>query len=467
MSLRDQLLTADTPAEIADVLDEYVGTNIVRSSTDASGATVLVGVDGETTPFSFAHGQTFAVLGDSISEQNYTGDDFSEKGYAVWASILSNGGLAFDNSLNFGVSGDKAADALLRVGDVIAARPAFCAVLIGTNDIGSGAGDAITTYASMIASIEAIYDALIRAGICVIAIPILPKSDAAQSATKQAQLNRVNTWIRRYCFSSTDKIILADPFESLVDYTLTTGVPIGGHAGGTTAMTTDGVHPSKRGAWLIGKAIVDALGSRISSIRLLQHSTNDTYDATHNPTGNLLANGLFTGTTGTDGQGASGDFGTGWTAASTLATGTIVGSKVNKTLSNGQTIPQQRIVCAAPGGATGEILSLTSALVTTGFTAGVDTVYGEIEVTVSGITANSLISIEFAVGDGTKTVNALLKSTNGFLPNVEWSGLLRTPEFVITSGATSMFARPRVYIDGTVSSAGVTVDFGRAAIRKV
>ena len=441
-------------------------TNLARSRTNDSGATVLE-AGGQTVPFSYTYGQTFAVLGDSISEQNYTGDDFSEKGYAIWASILSNGGLVFKQSLNFGVSGDKAAETLLRVDDVIAAAPSFCAVLIGTNDIGTGAGGAVTPYASMIASIEAIYDALLGAGICVIAIPILPKSDAAQSTTKQAQLNRVNTWIRRYCFNSTDKIILADPFESLVDYTLTTGVPIGGHANGTTAMTTDGVHPTKRGAWLIGKTIIDALGSRISPIKLIQYNTNDIYDATNNPTGNLLANGLFTGTTGTDGQGASGDFGTGWTAASTVATGTMVGSKVNKTLANGQTIPQQQIVYAAPAGASLETFGLTSATITTGFTAGVDTIYGDIEVSVSGITADSFISIEYAIGDGTATVNSSLKSTNGFLPNVEWSGVLRTPEFVITAGATALFGRLRVYIDGTVASAGVTVTAGRASIRKV
>lgn len=45
MSLRDQLLTADTPAEIADVIDQYVRNEIVRIQTDASGNTVLVGAD--------------------------------------------------------------------------------------------------------------------------------------------------------------------------------------------------------------------------------------------------------------------------------------------------------------------------------------------------------------------------------------------------------------------------------------
>ncbi len=65
MSLRDQLLAADTHAEIAAVLDEYVGTNIASFSTDANGNTVLVGggnefvlIDGE---FGSASGTAFSV----------------------------------------------------------------------------------------------------------------------------------------------------------------------------------------------------------------------------------------------------------------------------------------------------------------------------------------------------------------------------------------------------------------------
>jgi hypothetical protein len=47
MSLRDQLLTADTPAEIADVIDQYVRNELVRTQTNATtGATELLGPDG-------------------------------------------------------------------------------------------------------------------------------------------------------------------------------------------------------------------------------------------------------------------------------------------------------------------------------------------------------------------------------------------------------------------------------------
>lgn len=67
MSLRDQLLTADTPAEIADVLDEYVWENLVSTQTDAAGATVLVGAGCQ--PF-----RPKAAIGSSVATRIPSGE---------------------------------------------------------------------------------------------------------------------------------------------------------------------------------------------------------------------------------------------------------------------------------------------------------------------------------------------------------------------------------------------------------
>jgi len=439
--------------------------NLAQLTTTPSGGVAIVGsVETKINP----GGQTLAVLGDSISNQNIATDDFSENGFAVWASVLSNGGLVFSPSLNFGVSGDTTTQMLARISSVVAAAPSYCTVLGGTNDLGTGAGDATVSYATITGNLQTIYTTLLNAGICVIAIPILPKAGLNLSTTKTALLNRVNEWIRRYCMSSTSNIVLADPFESLVDYTKTTGEPIGGYAGGVTSVTVDGTHPNKRGGYLFGKTIVDALGSRIAPMRTIMQSPADAYDATYNPTGNLLANGMFSGTAGTNSTGSSGSVGGSWTASRAGGTtGTIVASKTSKTLSNGQTVPQQTLVVTAPAGSSIETLGLTSASITTGFTAGVDTIYGELEVGVSGITADSVIGVEYTIGDGTNTIVCLAKQTNTYMANQSWSGVLRTPEFLIAAAATSLYARFRIYIDGTVSSAGATVQLGRATVRKV
>jgi hypothetical protein len=355
---------------------------------------------------------------------------------------------------------------LARVSDVISAAPTFCVVHAGTNDVGTGAGDPTTSYATTIANLEAIYTALLGAGICVIAVPIIPKTTASFATQKTKQINRINLWIKQYCRTSKRDIVLADPFESIVDYALTTGEPIGGYAAGATAMTADGIHPSKRGAYMMGKVIVDALGGRVTPLERLPVSPSDAYDATWNPTGNLLANGAFIGTGGTAGTGASGDIAASWTCARTGGTtGTIVASKTTKTLATGQTVPRQRLVCTGPAGSTPETLRLYQQ-VFTGFTAEVDVVYGECEVEVSGVTADSVIGVEMRCAEATVVRYCLKKADNNFLPNVSWSGLLRTPAAVVSAGATALTFEVRVYIDGTIASAGVTVDVGRAAIRK-
>src|SRR5574340_1762679 len=52
MSLRDQLLTADTVSEIAAVLDDYIGANPVNFAKDSSGnVTGLVGAGGGIAGF--------------------------------------------------------------------------------------------------------------------------------------------------------------------------------------------------------------------------------------------------------------------------------------------------------------------------------------------------------------------------------------------------------------------------------
>ena len=68
MSLRDELLLADTDAERAAVLDEYVGTNIARTSTDANGNTVLVGADAEQIGIT-PRGNSIAIIGNSVATQ--------------------------------------------------------------------------------------------------------------------------------------------------------------------------------------------------------------------------------------------------------------------------------------------------------------------------------------------------------------------------------------------------------------
>jgi hypothetical protein len=53
------------------------------------------------------------------------------------------------------------------------------------------------------------------------------------------------------------------------------------------------------------------------------------------------------------------------------------------------------------------------------------------------------------------------------MPDSTWSGTMRSPAFVIKAGTTAITVSMHAQIDGTVASAGVTVNFSRMALRKV
>src|SRR5690349_12555605 len=95
-----------------------------------------------------------------VSDNTSSITQFAANGYMTWARFLSGQRFYFDDTLNFGVSGDKISQANARVPSIIASGVSRCVVLIGTNDI------AVTTFANMIADWrENIILPLQRAGI--------------------------------------------------------------------------------------------------------------------------------------------------------------------------------------------------------------------------------------------------------------------------------------------------------------
>jgi hypothetical protein len=279
-----------------------------------------------------------------------------------------------------------------------------------------------------------------------------------------AQLMQIYQWQVNYA-KTTPGVFLADPTVNLVDFSLTNGDPIGGISAAVTAYTVDGLHPSQRGAFWIGKAIADAVSAYIPDYALAR-TVGDLYDATNNPLGNLASNPFMTGTAGTAGTGASGSVATGYTAARSIgSTGAVVASKVTKTLPNGTTYARQRLVFTAPSGAAIEEFNLRQT-VSTGITFGTDALYAEMAIDVSGITADSVVYIALALSDGTTTTYHNQYQSSGYAPNQSWSAVLRTP--IVTPPGSATFVQPQllVRIDGTVASAGVTVDAGPLNLRK-
>lgn len=416
-------------------------------------------------------GRRIAILGDSISAFNTPSTwGLRSDGYMTWARILSGGKIDFDASLNFGVAADTSVMALARIQAVINASPDGCAVLIGTNDVFSGVafGDAATP-GTTVYSCTQIYSTLRAAGIPVVMIPVLPRAKdllaGAITSANRAKLQRIYRWQRD--FAARNKwVVLADPTLQMVDFAAGNGDPYGGVTAAVTAWTTDGLHLSQRGGYWVGDAISSVLAPQIAAWDGVK-TPGEAYDATNNPGGNLAANPMMTGTGGTASTGFTGSVASSWTGQRVAGTtGAAVASKVTKTLSNGKTYDQQQIVLTAAAGSAIEEFQLRQTI-TSGITFGTDSVYGEFEIEVTGITAASLVGVDCRLSDGTTTTYACRYDQGvGYAVDTAFSGIFRTPVFTPGSGATFVQPQLMIRIDGTVASAGATVKVSRAGVYK-
>jgi lysophospholipase L1-like esterase len=226
-----------------------------------------------------------ATLGDSTVSNGWFADATNRRrvalGYDTWAGILSGQRVWFPDGHNFGVGGNTTQQVLARIDSVLRAapRPTFCIVACGTNDV-----SIYRPAEEIYHNILAITDKLTAAGIIVILIPILGRDGTAapMNETRYSIMARANHLVAQIPMLRAD-VCLADPGYTFNDPTAAFQVPRPG-------MTTDGLHPSSLGARMVGTAVATVL-ARLFPPRVMQTGPWDKYDATFNPTGNLLHGG--------------------------------------------------------------------------------------------------------------------------------------------------------------------------------
>ncbi len=414
------------------------------------------------------------LLGDSITGQNTdTGTNknayHGPRGYMSWAQIrmgfpfnytVGNAGTNTIIGDNKGVSGDTTALMLARLqADVLNRNPDIVFVLGGTNDINSG-----TSYASVTGNLNSIYSQILARGAMVAAIPVTPRtsaSDWSSSARRQVH-HAVNQWIRDKALS-TQGMILVDPYSVMIDPTTANGDARSG-------FTADGLHFAPIGAFYIGKLIADIFSPLMRPCKPVFCSQSDTYDAPNNPYGNMVTNGLHTGTGGTAGTGATGSVATNWQAfrnSGTSAT-TITASKTTR--SDGLPGDVQQLVVATGGGSGASVCYFTTS--PSDVTTGVDTnswYEAACEIDVSGITGTGGISGIYLELWDTSTNGARVRCLQTYagtkFPDVSWSGILKTPALQPT-GTTGLRFRVAIEMDEAVTSS-VTVKVSRCYLRKL
>lgn len=256
---------------------------------------------------------------------------------------------------NLGVSGNTTTQMLARVSTVVAYSPRFCLVLGGQNDSLSSTGTVTTSYNNLVS----IYQALMAAGIYVIAVSVLPDSQGVTDQSK-AKL-RLNALLLQYWRGRRG--------GEFVDLYRTVNDPLqpGGNAIGSPDFAlADGIHPSVNGAWKMGTALAPVF-TRLSSglaYPLVSSQLDNLRDNVLSR--NVCNNPLFSGTGGTVGTSITGTVADRWTTS--IASGaTAVASLVDEPSGYGKM--QRMAVTAASGASTCELAMSNLAAFET-FTAG-------------------------------------------------------------------------------------------------
>lgn len=390
-----------------------------------------------------------AFAGDSIcyaaiGANTATGTFNTGRGPSYWTRFLSNQRIVSPQALNFCVSGDTTNMLLARMGPILASGAADIYVMIGTNDVGA------VSLATTQANIRSIVTQFLGTGARVHLSTVLPRQ--LVSATSRAQLLAINNFIRSLQ-GTYSRLYIFDPFLQYVDPVATDMAP-------RTSYAYDGLHPTTLGAYYAMQSYVAQINQQYVQFGSPAMATaTDVFDATNNFGGNLVANGIMSGTGGTNGGGGgtiSGTIADSWTLATsanggTITSLTVTGSSV--TLTDGR--PAQRIVIGGTysGAGSAAINQGTSvvfrqdlgSLNATNYPVGSQVV---LTATYSVAASSANISgvecrISTTIGGTTYEIGDGSAYTSDFIPADAYSGTCMTEPFTIPSGTITLM-RPSV-----------------------
>lgn len=437
-----------------------------------------------------ARGQLPRLLGfgDSITSLAYsdaTAGNFRKvanesAGHMTWLNVLSRRRFAYDpyagpqNGFpalgdNHGVIGETTTQMLARISFAIARRPDIVVLMAGTNDIGAGA-----TGPEIWARLRTIVERFNEAGARVVMVPITPRGsvnwDAMGTAAVQRKLRAswVNNQMLAYARINPAALV-ADPRNVLT-------APATGLAGGTGTrpMLVDNLHPSPEGAYNIAKAVWRILSAVLPPVEPPFFDALDTFDATDNPTGELLNNpGYGVGTTGGIGGGATGTVPSGWFTSSTaLTAGTVVASIENPRTDTGVGQRAVLTLAGAVSATNGAVGMTQKVIVGTNVLPG-DRVMAtcDIEVGASTDIIGTTLLINETDGSGSTIAYSELDGTSPYRnPAEAWSGVLQTPTVLVrpSGGAGERALSVQVNVEWLASTAATgVVKIGPVHLRKV
>lgn len=377
----------------------------------------------------------------------------------TWACLLSGQRILSASAYNKAVSGSLVADLYGQVSGLLGVVPRCTHALIitGTNSFAAG-----VTGSAAWADLAANLTTLRNSGVQPIVISDLPRALASWSSAQALNSLWFNQLIRQNAPSLGALVIdggkyLADPASASSD-------PRSGYY-------YDNIHPATTGAYYLGKDISDlVLATMLDQVA---HpgitSRADLYDATNNPLGSALSNGLFTGTAGTNtssGGAASGTVADGWNNRTLTGTGTSVASLIARTDKPGNW--QQLVQTSAGGVSTYRFSQITNPAATTNYPAGASVVL-EADIDVSS--ASGLEVMGFAVHnwdgstlrDNVTALGSTLISATYYPYPAAFAGRLRTDPLPYNALANAFLIR----METQVNNGAATIKMGNVELRPV
>lgn len=352
-------------------------------------------------------GNAIAALGDSITANSSGGSGiYTTQGERSWAQQA-----AFQSGRKFFVSSTSGTGGA-RTDQIIASnlpailnnvdfntgasvvKPAYCAVLAGTNDVSQGVANSV-----ILGNLQNIYDQLLAKGIIPVACTLTPRTDLIPGVMK---LNyAIAELARQY------KIPLADFWSVCVDSST------GGWLSGYNA---DTVHPNGAGAYAMGTELA----------RALSFLPSRTIPFLYDGTGVTWSNSLFrTGTSGTP---------TGWSFD-------FAGSNCTPTQGTDAAVAGQALTLTAAGTGAGFALR--------GPSTGLSVTPGNwvafmfrLNFAPAGSSPKFDVFIRKAPYDGTNLIGGLQTGTTTVPSTGGWVDYMQV--FKIPSGVTSLYAEVNV-----------------------
>lgn len=323
------------------------GTEVrIGTSADTDGAAAVVGVGSP-------RGGTAYVMGDSLGVNNWSGTvlpsfvPIQNAGVHEMANALAGCPLEITGIVAVGAT-TLTQQITTQLPQVLAARPQYCFISAGTNDIYASALSAAETFAQM----QYLVTTLASAGIVPIYSTVWARS---YDATYTPRHLAYNDLLRRWVYSGAPGLFW-DGFAATVDPTSTQCAIRSGY----TYDSSPSLHINNVGALILGKACAAQALSKLPRRQRFAYGAEDATNTGN--TSNILTNPNFTGTGGTAGANVTGTVPTGWTVDWATRTGTGAAAAsivdvVNSDTGNADAKAIQVVISGSP--AANDVLRIT------------------------------------------------------------------------------------------------------------